>query len=149
MKKKHIIKIFKKKLKSTKNVKRVWRMWRGCMKCDGIRNEKTKFSYPFNISCTILTFFVPSPTFEYFNLLILTHLTLINHIIKKYELKARTIGTHRRTDSLRIKFWNWFNISLQRVNYTLVPYVYYNKTPNTWVCVLLSIACKLSMNRCL
>ena len=74
------------------------------MKCEGIRNEKTKFSYPLHISRTFLTFFVTSQTFEYFNLLILTHLTLINSVIKEYELKARTIGIHRSTGSLRIIF---------------------------------------------
>ena len=53
--------------------------------------------------------------------------TLINHIIKKYELRVKITKTHRSTSSLIIKFWNWLNISLQRVNCVLVPYVYYNK----------------------
>ena len=39
-----------------------------------------------------------------------THPTLINHTIKEYELKMGTIGTHRSTSSLMIKFWNWINI---------------------------------------
>ena len=33
-----------------------------------------------------------------------THSTFINHVIKEYELKVGTIGTHKSTDSLIIKF---------------------------------------------
>ena len=33
-----------------------------------------------------------------------THPTLINHAIKEYELRVKTIGTHRSTSSLRVKF---------------------------------------------
>ena len=33
-----------------------------------------------------------------------THPTLINHVIKEYELNLVTIKTHRNTDSLIIKF---------------------------------------------
>ena len=57
-----------------------------------------------------------------------TYSTLINYVIKEYELKVGTIETHSSTSSLKIKFQNWLNIQLQRVNYTLIPYVYYNET---------------------
>ena len=63
------------------------------MKCEGIRNGKTKFSYPFHISCTILTFFVPSPTFEYFNLLILTHLPLQIVSLRNMSLEQEPLGS--------------------------------------------------------
>ena len=33
-----------------------------------------------------------------------THPTLINSVIKEYKLKVGTIGTHRSTSSLIIKF---------------------------------------------
>ena len=73
-----------------------------------------------------------------------TYLSLINHVIKEYKLKAGTIETHRSIGFLIIKFWNWLNISQYRVNYTLVPYVNYNKTPSDQVYDLLSTTCKLS-----
>ena len=58
--------------------------------------------------------------------------TIISHVNKEYELRAETIGTYKSIGSLIIKFWNWLNILLQRVNYTLVLYVYiyYNETPS-------------------
>ena len=59
-----------------------------------------------------------------------THSTFINRAIKKYELIVRTTRTHKRISSLIIKFWNWVNIPLERVNYTPVPYVNYNETPS-------------------
>ena len=73
-----------------------------------------------------------------------TYPTLINRTTEKYELKARTIGTHS-IGSLKIKFQNWLNIALQRVNCTSVPYVY-NGTPSAQTCDLLSTTCKLPMN---
>ena len=74
------------------------------------------------------------------------HLTLINRVIKEYELKVRTIETHRSTSSLKIKFWNWLEISLQRVNCTPIPYVYYNEKPSAQIRNLLSTTCILPMN---
>ena len=56
-----------------------------------------------------------------------THATLVSHVNKEYELRAETIGTYKSIGSLIIKFWNWLNIPLQRVNYTPIPYVYYNE----------------------
>ena len=41
-----------------------------------------------------------------------THSTLINHVIKGYELRVGTTRTHRSTDSLTIKFLNWLSILL-------------------------------------
>ena len=78
-----------------------------------------------------------------------THLTLISHVNKEYELSAGTIRTHMNIGSLIIKLWNWLNILLYRFNYTLVSYVYYNETSSAQVCDLLFIASKRPMNWCL
>ena len=53
--------------------------------------------------------------------------TLINRIIMVYELRARTIETHKSIDFFIIQSWNWFNISLKKINYTIVPYVKNNE----------------------
>ena len=44
-----------------------------------------------------------------------------------YELKAKTIRAHRSVGSLIIQFWSWFNIPLQRIKCTLIPYINNNK----------------------
>ena len=44
---------------------------------------------------------------------------LINYVIMTYELKVRTIGTHRSIGSLKIQLWILFNIPLQKINFTL------------------------------
>ena len=75
-----------------------------------------------------------------------THQTLISRANKEYELKAGTTETHRSTGYLIIKFWNWLNISLHKVNCTPVPYVYYNETLSAQVRDLLSTTCILLMN---
>ena len=41
-----------------------------------------------------------------------THSTFINHVIKEYELKVGTIGTHLSIGSFIIQVWSWFNIPL-------------------------------------
>ena len=56
-----------------------------------------------------------------------TQLTFKSCAKKEYELRAGTTRTYKSIDSLRIKLWNQLNIPLQRVNYTSVPYVYYNE----------------------
>ena len=53
--------------------------------------------------------------------------TLINHVNMVYELKAKTIRAHRSVGSLIIQFWSWFNIPLQRIKCTLIPYINNNK----------------------
>ena len=53
--------------------------------------------------------------------------TLINHANMVYELKARTIMINSGTESLKIQFENWLNITLQWMNCTLVPYVNNNE----------------------
>ena len=45
-----------------------------------------------------------------------SNLTLKIHANKVYEFKAGTIGTHKSIDFVRIQFWIWFNILLQRIN---------------------------------
>ena len=57
-----------------------------------------------------------------------TYPTLINRVIKEYEIITETTKTHKSISSLKIKFQNWLNFPLQRVNCTPVPYVYYNET---------------------
>ena len=77
-----------------------------------------------------------------------THSTLISRANKEYELRMGNIMTHKSTSSFKIKFWNWLNILLQRVNCTPLPYVYYNETLSAQIHNLLSTACKLPMNWC-
>ena len=50
-----------------------------------------------------------------------------NRANKVFELRAGTIGTNRSINFLRIQFWNGFNILLQIINFTLVPYVKNNE----------------------
>ena len=57
-----------------------------------------------------------------------TYSTLINYVIKEYELNVGTIETHRSTSSLKIQFWSWFNIPLKKINCNLVSYVNNNET---------------------
>ena len=57
-----------------------------------------------------------------------TNLSIINHVIMVNELKVKTIGIHKSTDSLIIQFWSWFNIVLKRINYTPIPYINNNET---------------------
>ena len=45
-----------------------------------------------------------------------------------YEVKVRTIKTHKSTNSLIIQFWSWFNTPLKKINSTLVSYVNNNET---------------------
>ena len=52
----------------------------------------------------------------------------INYAIMLYELKMRTIRTHRSINYFRIQFWSWFRILLKRINYTLISYVNNKKT---------------------
>ena len=57
------------------------------------------------------------------------------------------IGTHRSTDSLRIQFWSWFNITLKRINCTPVPYV--NNSKTKFGSITYYQTCKLFINWCL
>ena len=74
------------------------------------------------------------------------NLTLIIHVNQVYELRAGITRTHMIIGSLIIQFWSWFNIPLQRINYTLISYVYYNEIPSAQVCDLLSTVYSLPMN---
>ena len=38
-----------------------------------------------------------------------THPTLINYVIKEYELR---VETHSKSSSFIVKFWNWLNFPL-------------------------------------
>ena len=77
-----------------------------------------------------------------------THQTLINLIIKEYELRAGTTRAYRycllQNQILKLTQHSTTNSQLHSI-----PYVYYSETLSARVCELLSTACRLPMNWCL
>ena len=73
--------------------------------------------------------------------------TLINCVNKVHELDQGPlglIGQYRLPYNPILKLIQY--LIIERINYTLVPYVNNNETQSAWVCDLLSIACSLFMN---
>ena len=76
------------------------------------------------------------------------NLTLITQANKVDEFRTGTTGTHKIIGSLKIQFWIWFNIPLQRINWTSISYVNNNETLCAQVHDLLSTTFNLPMNWC-